>query len=42
MPTGIIVMPELVMDINNIKNMTVKGVCSDYIGAIRESYNYGK
>jgi len=42
MPTGIIVLPELVMDTNNIKNMTVKGVCSDYIGAIRESHNCGK
>lgn len=35
---GIIVMPELVMDIHNIHKDLAKGVCSDYVGAIRESH----
>ena len=34
--SGILVMPENVMNINDIKNLNVKGVCSDYIQSIKE------
>ena len=35
---GIIVMPEVVMEINNVMNNSVRGVCSDYVYAIRENH----
>jgi hypothetical protein len=37
--TGVIVMPELVMEISNINNLTAKGVCSDYVDNIRENHS---
>jgi len=39
-PSGILVMPENVMDIDNIKSIKVKGVCSDYIQAIKEKHRF--
>ena len=40
--SGILVMPENVMDIYNFKNINVKGVCSDYIQLIKENVNFEK
>ena len=37
---GILVMPEEVMDISKIYNLKIKGVCSDYIEAIKEKFNF--
>ena len=36
---GIIVMPELVMEINNVMEISARGVCSDYVNAIRERHS---
>ena len=35
---GIIVMPELVMEVNKIIKNSARGVCSDYVSAIRQRH----
>jgi hypothetical protein len=40
--SGILVMPENVMDINNFKTINVNGVCSDYIQLIKENIYFAK
>jgi len=41
-PNGILVMPENVMDIDKVKNIKVKGVCSDYIQTIKEKVSFAE
>lgn len=37
---GILVMPENVMNVGNIKSLKIKGVCSDYIQVIKENFRF--
>ncbi len=37
-PNGIMVMPEMVMDVNKIFKDSARGVCSDFVGSIRERH----
>lgn len=40
--SGILVMPENIMDINNLRDVKVKGICSDHIKSIKEKFYFAQ